>query len=151
MKILDISAGFRAIWFDKDNPLCTFLDIRPECNPTFVCDTRKLPNEIGKDFDLIVFDPPHENTGPNSDMAKRYGHFTRSQIIEIIVKSSSEAHRVSRENALMAFKWNDCAYDLDKVLSLMKEFWTPLFGHHMRNRGGSAAKTQTYWVMLKRN
>jgi hypothetical protein len=26
----------------------------------------------------------------------------------------------------------------------------PLFGHHMRNRGGSAATSQSYWVMLLR-
>lgn len=71
-------------------------------------------------------------------------------ILDTIKGSSSEAHRVSRPDALMAFKWNDCAKSLQVVLDLMSEHWRPLFGHHMRNRGGSAAKSQTYWVMLLR-
>lgn len=150
MKILDLSAGNRAVWFNKENPLATFLDIRPEANPTFVCDTKAIPIEVGCDYDLIVFDPPHENVGANGYMSKRYGHSTRSQIIELIAGSAREAHRVSKQNALMAFKWNDHAFNLDRVLDLMKDYWEPLFGHHLRNRGGASAKTQSFWVMLKR-
>lgn len=151
MKILDLSAGNRAIWIDKNNPLCTFLDKRPEVNPTFVCDTKNIPQEVGEGFDLVVFDPPHENVGANSNMAKFYGHSTRAEIVETIIGSGKEAHRVTRQNALMAFKWNDHAYKLDKVLELLKPYWDPLFGHHLKNRGGADAKTQSFWVMLKRN
>lgn len=46
MKILDMSAGNRAIWIDKNNPLVTFLDRRPEVNPTFVCDTKTLQKHL---------------------------------------------------------------------------------------------------------
>ena len=41
-------------------------------------------------------------------------------------------------------------FSLDRALELLSPFWTPLFGHHMRNRGGSAAKSQSFWVMLSR-
>ena len=150
LKILDMSSGNRAMWFDKENPLVTFLDKRESVNPTFVCDTTKIPEEVGKDFDLVVFDPPHENVGKNGHMAKRYGHSTRAEIIETIKGSGREAHRVTRKDALMAFKWNDHAFTLDMVLELMKDYWEPLFGSHMRNRGGMMAKTQSFWVMLKR-
>lgn len=151
MKILDMSAGKRAMWLDKQNPLVTFLDKRAEVNPTIVCDTTKMPPEVGGDYDLIVFDPPHENCGPNSDMSKRYGHSTRAEIIETIKGSASEAYRVSKPGALMAFKWNDHAFRLDKVLELFKPYWQPLFGSHLKNRGGSDAKSQSFWVMLKKN
>lgn len=40
VKILDMSAGGRAIWLEKDCDLVTFLDRREETKPTFVCDTR---------------------------------------------------------------------------------------------------------------
>ena len=150
MKILDLSAGNRAIWIDKNNPLVTFLDKRAEVKPTFVCDTKNIPEEVGKDFDLVVFDPPHENVGANSNMTKFYGHSTRTEIIETIKGSGREAHRVTKENALMAFKWNDHAYKLDKVLELLSEYWEPLFGQHLKNRGGSDAKSQSFWVLLLR-
>lgn len=149
MKILDLSAGNRACWFDKNNPLATFIDKRAEVNPTLVADSTCLPESAGSGYDLVVFDPPHENVGANGHMTKRYGHSTRAQIIDTIIGSGNEAHRVTRSNALMAFKWNDHAFDLDKVLSLMPK-WEPLFGHHLRNRGGSEAKTQSFWVMLRR-
>lgn len=150
MRILDMSAGNRAMWFDKNNPLVTFLDKRAEVNPTVVCNTVSIPPEVGDSFDLVVFDPPHENTGANGHITKCYGHSTRAEIIETIKGSGREAHRISKDNALMAFKWNDHAYTLDKVLELLAPYWTPLFGSHMRNRRGMIAKTQSYWVMLKR-
>lgn len=150
MKILDLSAGNRAMWFDKQNPLVTFLDKRESVKPCFVCDTTNIPNEVGDGYDLVVFDPPHENVGANGHMTKRYGHSTRAEIIETIKGSGKEAHRITKKNALMAFKWNDHAFNLDHVLELMTEYWQPLFGTHMRNRGGPEAKTQSFWVLLKR-
>lgn len=150
MKILDLSAGNRAIWFNKKNPLVTFLDKRASVKPCFVCDTTKIPKEVGENFDLVVFDPPHENVGANSHMAKIYGHSTRKEIVETIKGSGKEAHRLTKQNALMAFKWNDHAYKLDKVLELLLPYWEPLFGHHLKNRGGADAKTQSFWVMLRR-
>lgn len=138
------------MWFDKSNPLVTFLDRRPEVSPTICCDTRHLPEEVGCDYDLVVFDPPHENVGASSNMATRYGHSTRADIVSTIKGSGAEAHRVTKPTALMAFKWNDHAYSLDKVLELLEPYWEPLFGSHMRNRGGAQARSQSYWVLLRR-
>jgi hypothetical protein len=130
--------------------MVTFLDKRAETEPDFVCDTRDIPEEVGKDFDLLVFDPPHLNAGKNSNTSKTYGHHTTAEILDTIEKTAPEAWRVAKHNALMAFKWNDHDIKLDRVLELMSTHWFPLFGHHMRNRGGSAAKSQSFWVMLIR-
>ena len=145
MKILDMSAGNRAIWFDKNHPLATYLDKRPEVNPTVVCDTTSIPTSVGKDFDLVVFDPPHLNTGKNSNMAKCYGHHTTAQILETIEGSGKEAHRLTKENALMALKWNTHDIRLQRVFDLLPQ-WEPLFGHLTKD----GPRSQTYWVMLRR-
>jgi hypothetical protein len=146
VKILDLSAGNRGIWYDKNNPLATFLDKRAEVNPTIVCDTRNLPYEVGFDYDLVVWDPPHLNTGKNSNMAKCYGYHTTAEILETIEKTEAEVYQRTRENALMAFKWNDHDIKLERIFKLMKH-WQPLFGHlTSKNK-----RSQTYWVMLKRS
>ena len=145
MKILDLSAGNRAIWFNKKNPLATYLDKRPEVNPDIVADSTDLPASIADNYDLVVFDPPHMNCGPNSNMSKVYGYHTTEQILKTIKGTANEAHRVTRSGALMAFKWNDHDIKLDRALKLMPQ-WEPLFGHLTKDGPGS----KTYWVMLRR-
>jgi hypothetical protein len=142
-----MSAGWRHIWFDKQNPLVTFLDRRREVNPTFVCDTRSIPAEGGGGYDLVVFDPPHANVGKNSDMAKQYGYSITDDIRATVRGSAKEAWRVSKPNALMAFKWNDCGQKLEKVIPML-EGWEPLFGHGLSIPGRH--KSSTYWVLLRR-
>jgi len=148
MRILDLTAGNRAVWFDKQNPLCTFLDIRPEMNPDVVADSRHLDASIGAEYDLIVFDPPHMTCGPKSVMAQRYGHFLTAEIRELVQLAGREAHRVSKPNALMAFKWNDHDTRLEVVLGLLATHWAPLFGHKVSQR--LKHSSQTCWVMLLR-
>lgn len=143
MKILDLSAGSRAIWHNKKHPLCTYLDKRAEVSPDFVVDTRELPLEIGSGYNLVVFDPPHMNCGPNSNMSKVYGYHTTAEILDTIEKTGQEAWRVSAPNALMALKWNDHDIKLERVLKLLPK-WEPLFGHLTKDGPGS----KTYWCML---
>ncbi len=139
------------MWVNKDNPLVTFLDIHPEVKPTFVCDTRNIPAEVGYGFNLIVFDPPHDNFGANSQMSQRYGHHTGPEISDIIKGSAAEAHRIAAPDALMAFKWNDRAKKLETVLDLLAPFWKPLCGQIVgqRPRRLNAEKySSSYWVLL---
>ncbi len=145
MKILDLTAGNRAIWFNKNHPLATYLDRRPEVNPSIVCDTTKLPAEVGSGYDLIVYDPPHMNCGPNSNMSKNYGYHRTFEILESIAGSGKQAHLVSNPGALMALKWNTHDIRLDRVFKLLGD-WEPLFGHLTKN----GPHSQTYWVMLRR-
>lgn len=145
MKILDLSAGNRAIWFDKKHPLALYLDKREKVNPDVVCDTRSIPEIVGSGFKLLVWDPPHMNCGPNSNMSKVYGHHTTKEILDTIEKTAIEAHRVSEVNALMALKWNNHDIKLERIFKLMPQ-WEPLFGHLTKDGPGS----QTYWIMLRR-
>lgn len=145
MKILDLSAGRRAIWFNKNHPMTLYLDKRAEVSPDQVVDTRDIPESVGIGFDLVVWDPPHMNCGPNSNMSKVYGYHTTAEILDTIEKTGREAHRVTKENALMALKWNNHDIRLDRVFALLPS-WEPLFGHLTKDGPGS----QTYWTMLRR-
>mgnify|MGYP001619695377 CR=1 FL=1 len=147
MKILDLSAGNRAVWFDKNYRDTTFVDIRPEVNPTVVADSRALPPEIGIDYALVVFDPPHVNFSAGAEMSKEYGHHTTQQIRDLILQTGAEAHRVTRPDALMALKWNDHDQKLAKILALLPH-WEPLFGHKVAMRTLHASATT--WVLLRR-
>lgn len=145
LKILDLSAGNRAVWFNKNHPMATYLDKRAEVNPTIVCDTRELPESVGSGYNLVVFDPPHKNCGPNSNMSRVYGYHTTPEILDTIEKSGKEAHRVTDPGALMALKWNSSDIKLQRVLELLPQ-WEPLFGHLTKD----GPRSQTYWVMLRR-
>ena len=148
MKILDLSAGNRAIWFNKQHPMATYIDIRPEVNPTLVADSRALPEDIGDGYDLVVFDPPHVNFGRNANMSKTYGWHTTAEIRDIISRTASEAHRVTKKNALMAFKWNNHDQKLENVIALMSDWWEPLFGQKVATR--TKHSSSTTWVLLRR-
>jgi hypothetical protein len=145
MKILDLSSGNRAIWFNKEHPLAMYLDKRKEVNPTMVCDTNNIPEEAGSGYSLITWDPPHMNCGPNSNMSKVYGYHTTAEILKTIELTGREAWRISNKDALMALKWNTHDISLKRIFALLTN-WEPLFGHLTKDGPGS----QTYWVMLKR-
>jgi hypothetical protein len=145
MKIIDLSAGRRAIWFNKRHPDTLYVDRRKEVGPDLVADTTKLPRKAGSGYGLVVFDPPHMNCGPNSNMSRVYGHHTTAEIYRTIEGTAKEAWRVSKRGALMAFKWNDHDIPLQRCFDLMPQ-WEPLFGHLTKDGPGS----KTYWAMLKR-
>lgn len=145
MKVLDLSAGNRAVWFDKAHPCATYLDIRPEVKPDIVADSRALPADLAEDYDLVVFDPPHKNNAATGNMVRSYGHWTAQQIREIVAETAKEAHRVVKDDGLMAFKWNEHSRTLADILGLLAPYWEPLFGH-----GVTHQQRGTSWVMLRR-
>lgn len=148
MRILDITAGRRGIWFDKNHRDTIYVDVRPEVEPSIVADSRALPTEVGSGYSLVVFDPPHVNGGENGNISRDYGHHTSAQIRDIVTDCAKEAHRVTAPDALMAFKWNDHDQKLSKMLALMSPWWGPLFGHGTSIRKKHVC--QTCWVMLRR-
>lgn len=148
VKIIDLSAGNRAVWFDKNHRDAVYVDIRPEVAPTFVADARELPAEVGTDYDLVVFDPPHKNNAASGKMAHNYGHWTAAEITNILTGTAKEAHRITKPDGLMALKWNDHTRRLETVLALISQWWEPLFGHGAEPQ--QRARSKTYWVMLRR-
>jgi SAM-dependent methyltransferase len=141
-----MSAGHRAIWFNRLQAETVFVDIRPETHPTVLADTTQLPFPDNW-FDLIVFDPPHMTHGEGSTMAKYYSAFPAEVIRDLVQKSGAEAFRVVKTDGLMAFKWNDHDVRLPRILLLM-EGWEPLFGQKVAGR--SLHRSGSYWVLLRK-
>jgi len=141
------------MWYDKQNPLVTFVDIRIEVRPHIVADSRFLPL-ASNEYDMVTFDPPHVNTGkpgkgPQAEaFQKYYGYFTTEQIRDTIRGTAVEAHRVTKPYALMALKWNDHDQKLEKIIGLMEKHWEPLFGQKITTR--TKHVSGTYWVLLIR-
>lgn len=81
--ILDMTAGSRMFWWDKQNENVTFVDKRDveyelpdrmiKVHPDIVADwTKKLPFSDNK-FHMVVFDPPHLlHAGDSSWLKKKY-------------------------------------------------------------------------------
>ncbi len=146
MKILDLTAGNRAIWYNKKYPDAFYIDKRESVSPDLVWDiNEECIDFVCNDFSLVVFDPPHMNCGPNSNMSKVYGYHTAKEIKAFIERASYIAWIHTLPDALMALKWNTHDIKLKTVFSLMPH-WEPLFGHLTKD----GPRSQTYWVQLRR-
>lgn len=146
-RILDACCGSRMFWFDKENPIVTYMDIRQEyeeletghvvnVNPDIVGDFRDMPFESNT-FDMVVFDPPHLiHAGENSWLAKKYGKLDELWP-EDIRQGFAECIRVLKPNGSLIFKWNEDQISLQEVLAAIGE--QPLFGNK---------RSKTHWLVF---
>lgn len=149
--ILDMTAGSRMFWWDKHNPLVTFVDKRDEAytfidrgrertieiKPDVVADwTHGLPFE-NESFSLVVFDPPHLlRAGRSSWLAKKYGVLDDTWQVDIAI-GFKEAMRLLKPNGVLVFKWNDDQIKLSEVLKCID--YEPLFGDK---------RSKTHWLFF---
>lgn len=146
--ILDACCGSRMFWFDKSNPLVSFMDLRSEEH--ILCDGRELkvtPDIIAdfksipfpdKTFKLVVFDPPHLiKIGDNSWMAKKYGKLNKETWKDEISKGFSECMRVLDDYGVLIFKWAERDIKISEIVKLVG---SPLFGHPTRKNA------ETVWM-----
>lgn len=136
--ILDACCGSRMMWFDKQNPLAVFADIRKlqgtacdgrkiDVNPDVKHDFREMdfPDES---FRMVVFDPPHLiSAGKTSWLAQKYGVLNKDSWKDDIKRGFSECFRVLEIGGFLVFKWNCDQVKLKDVLALTHH--KPLFGH----------------------
>lgn len=146
--ILDACCGSRMFWFDKQNPLAVFADIRDEAHT--LCDGRKLEIRpdvqmdfkampfADKSFKLVVFDPPHlRGAGKKGWQAKKYGTLGPDWRSEIKA-GFDECMRVLDDHGVLIFKWNEHSILVSEVIKVIGQ--TPLFGHRtMQNN-------KTHWM-----
>ena len=148
-KILDACCGGRMFWYDKQNPLTLFADIREvdkgafanNWNPNWcvkpddIIDFRKMPYKDNT-FKMVVFDPPHLTSGSmKSVINKKYGLLNKDTWKEDIVAGFKECYRVLEENGVLIFKWNQANI---KTSELIKAFPVkPLFGDFTGKTGAT--------------
>lgn len=146
-KILDACCGSRMFWFDKENPLVTFMDKRKSyeeldsghiinVNPDVLADFRNMPFS-DNEFDLVVFDPPHLiKAGENSWLVKKYGKLD-STWKQDVKEGFNECMRVLKVNGTLIFKWNEEQIKLKDVLTTID--FKPLFGNK---------RAKTHWLVF---
>lgn len=152
-KILDVCCGGRMFYFDKNNPLVEFCDIRNEIiefsderflniNPNTVADFRKLPFKDNS-YHLVIFDPPHLiKVGDNAWLKHKYGKLNEETWQEDLSQGFNECYRVLKQNGTLIFKWNECQIKKKQVLDLFPVI--PLFGH-------TGASVKTHWYAFFKN
>ena len=155
--VLDMTAGSRMFWWNKQNPLAVFMDKRRvsytleypdranrqlDINPDVQWDWAKwglpFPDES---FSLVVFDPPHLiHAGEASWLAKKYGVLTEHWQADLR-RGMDEAMRVLTPFGTVMFKWNDDQIRLSEVLKAIGR--EPIFGDK---------RSKTHWlVFMKEN
>lgn len=146
--ILDVCCGARMMWFDKHNPLATYMDIRREefvacdgrqvkVDPDVLADFRNIPFSDNS-YKIVVMDPPHfKDIGENSYTAQKYGKLFPTW--ETDLKAGfDECMRVLEPYGILIFKWNEFQIPVSKIIEI---FGTePLFGHK------SGKNSQTHWM-----
>lgn len=152
-RILDPCCGSRMMWFDKQNQLALFGDIRDEkhtlCDgrvlkvePDILMDFRSMPFDDGA-FKLVVFDPPHlKRAGVDSWMRAKYGMLT-SDWKQDLLDGFRECFRVLEDHGILIFKWNETQVPVRDVLELVGQ--RPLFGHK------SGRREKTHWITFMKS
>lgn len=150
MKVLDVCCGGKMFYFDKENPLVEFCDIRKETltlcdgrtysvSPDTICDFTNLPHGDGS-FDMVVFDPPHlVNGGDTSWLVKKYGKLDKDFKSQL-TKGFSECFRVLKVGGTLVFKWNENDILVSEILKCAPQ--KPLLGHK------SGKQQKTHWILF---
>jgi muconolactone delta-isomerase len=153
--ILDATAGFRKIWFNKKHPNCLYVDIRPECEPDEVQDFRKLPYP-NQTFKLVIFDPPHliESWQPNKNnpFTKYYGLLKAEKWQDDLKKGLLECWRVLEDYGVLLFKWSTHDKAIDNVLAslpfnplIVEETRSNPLSKHPNNKKSRFGANKTLW------
>jgi hypothetical protein len=155
LRILDMTAGQRGIWYQKENPFTIFMDRRcgdfidnqrPDADrivsikPDVVAEWEHLPFKDGV-FDMVVWDPPQifkDKGAKLPGLAVKYGVLYNDSWKGQIQRGAVEAFRVLKSEGILIFKWSDCAKSVDIVLKLIP--YAPMFG----TRTGQS--NNTHWI-----
>lgn len=150
--ILDACCGGKMFYFDKDNPLVLFQDIREvettlcdgrkfEVKPDIVADFTDMPYPDNT-FRMVVFDPPHlKYNGDKKEVDGwqmiKYGAL-RPDWQDTLAKGFSECFRVLCPGGFLIFKWNETDIKVSEILKLTNH--KPIFGHI------SGKRANTHWM-----
>ena len=151
--ILDATAGFRTMWFNKHHPNCIYLDQRPECEPDIVGDFRDLRQFPDGSFKLIIFDPPfwiRSSTNINTHFIQRFGYLHAETWQQDLKKAISELWRILADYGILQGKWSTYHVSSDEFLRLFP--CQPLIYQVTQEKAGLMGKgkriherTKTLW------
>jgi len=160
MKILDATAGFRGIWYQKNHPFVTFMDKREKqmlesnhpigkkrrfkINPDVVSEWKDAPFPDNH-FDMIIFDPPHliwKREKKESSLDKEYGYFYENTWKQEMQEGINKLFQILKPEGIFIFKWCEQKINVNDVLKLFP--YKPLFGSNTKSKGHTA----NYWIVF---
>lgn len=164
MKILDATCGNRGIWYQKNHPFVTFMDVRNgnydtrADNPNMSYKGRRItrvkpdvvsewkdapfPNES---FDMIVFDPPHILMDRNKQppiLASRYGFLYKDNYKQVLKEGIKKLFNILKPEGIFILKWSETSAPVDDIIKLCP--YSPLFGSNTKSKG----HTEHFWVLF---
>lgn len=149
--ILDATASYRAMWFDKADPEAIFIDQRREVRPDIVCRWQNLPFKDGS-FHVANIDPPHmlyRVKGKPSFLTERYGLLEPETWQSDFKKMFVELMRVLDSNGVLLLKWNDNHISNKRLLAnfpVKPKFGTVVGGSRgFRNKHSKEPRSRTSW------
>lgn len=153
--MLDVTAGNRMLWPNKNPPNTIFMDkeVGLKIPPDIFGSWFHLPFRHGV-IDCIMFDPPHAigfsktsiHADPKAKRGSWWGYFkTRQEMVVSLIKAQREFAKVARR---LLLKWNDSAISLWNILPLFSE-WKEINRWEKRS-GSNISKSQTYWITFVR-
>jgi tRNA G10 N-methylase Trm11 len=119
--ILDATAGFRMMWFNKKHPNCIYLDQRPECEPDVIGDYRNLKDFADSSFRFIVFDPPHilkSDKLATMGMVRMFGCLEKETWQSDLKQAFKELWRVLKDYGILVLKWSNTDVSSHEILKL---------------------------------
>lgn len=165
--ILDATAGFRIMWFNKDHPNAVYLDertdeeiyqgycaslrvrnrpalkVRRPKTKTVLSDFKHIPYSDNS-FTLVVFDPPYHIKLSNSSWVNmRWGKLKPETWQSDLKQGFDECWRVLKPTGILIFKWNDKDIGSKQILKVLDR--APLFGHRFKNNTVKGTKRSTFW------
>jgi len=141
-RVLDATTGGKHMWHNAakeldgvlyaDRRRVETLEHQPgwSCNPSVLCDTRRLPFKDGV-FDLVAYDPPHRVTDDGMHqlsgvIEQKYGALRAETWQSDLRQSFNELFRVLDDGGTLTFKWADTMKSHDEVLVVLDQ--QPLYG-----------------------
>jgi SAM-dependent methyltransferase len=158
--ILDATAGFKMMWYNKQHPNVLYIDERPECEPDLIADFKNLDQIPDNSFNLIIFDPPHllrKNKLATMTMVRRFGALEADTWQIDLKKGFNELWRVLEPGGYLIFKWSNYDISCAEILKLSPA--TPLIYQIAANKyrtangkrkglNSGADTVQTLWFLF---
>jgi len=149
--ILDATASYRAMWFNKHDPDTIFIDQRREVKPDVICCWQQLPFKDSF-FDLVNFDPPHmvyRVEGKPSFLTEKFGLLERETWPRDLALAFNELMRVLKPSHTLLLKWNDNHISDKRLLAcfpVKPKFGTVVGGSRgFRNKHSQEPRSRTSW------
>ncbi len=157
--ILDVTAGYRGMYKDKQDLGTLFIDCRRSVKPDIIAVWAYLPIKSGA-VDGGVIDPPHmlyvsKGKPMGFNFAEKYGVLNRLSWKADLRAAYLELMRVIAPDGLLLVKWNDNHVSLKRFLACIPAKASSIASiaasRGVRRKGSSEPRSRTWYLIFRSN